>query len=83
MSGFLIRSFKTRTRNACGAKNYTTAHTHFSIRKMNKDNKISDARFVQPADRRAPTPVVKITRIAKQKAEANTLFIYVKIFLFF
>lgn len=50
---------------------------------MNKDNKISNARFVQPADRRSPTPVVKITRIAKQKAEANTLFIYIENFLFF
>ena len=50
---------------------------------MNKDNKILNARFVQPADLRAPTPVVKITRVAKQKAEANPFFIYVEIFLFF
>ena len=50
---------------------------------MNKDNKIWDARFVQPADRRSPTLAVKITRIAKQKAEANTLFIYVEIFSIF
>ena len=83
MSGFLIRSFKSRTRSACGAKNYITAHTHFSIRKMNKDNKISNARFVQPADLRAPTTVVKIMRVAKQKAETSPLFIYVKNFLFF
>lgn len=65
------------------AKNYITAHTHFSIRKMNKDNKIWNARFVQPADRRSPTPVVKIMRVAKQKAEANPLFIYIENFLFF
>lgn len=50
---------------------------------MNKDNKISNARFVQPADLRSPTTVVKITRIAKQKAEVNTLFIYIENFLFF
>lgn len=50
---------------------------------MNKYNKISNARFVQPADLRSPTTVVKITRIAKQKAEVNPLFIYVKNFLFF
>ena len=65
------------------AKNYITAHIHFSIRKMNKDNKISNARFVQPADLRAPTLTVKITRIAKQKAEANPLFVYIENFLFF
>ena len=50
MSGFLIRSLSPRTRSACGAKNYTTAHMYFSIRKMNKDNKIWDARFVQVAN---------------------------------
>ena len=50
---------------------------------MNKNNKIWNARFVQSADRRVPTPVVKITRVAKQKAEANTLFIYIENFLFF
>ena len=50
---------------------------------MNKDNKIWNARFVQPADRRSPTPVVKITRVAKQKAEANPLFVYVENFSIF
>ena len=50
---------------------------------MNKDNKIWNARFVQPADRRSLTLAVKITRIAKQKAEANTLFVYIENFLFF
>ena len=50
---------------------------------MNKDNKILDARFVQPADRRSPTHVVKIMRVAKQKAEVNPLFVYVEKFSIF
>ena len=50
---------------------------------MNKDNKISNARFVQPADLRSPTDTVKIARVAKQEAETNPLFIYIENFLFF
>ena len=50
---------------------------------MNKDNKIWNARFVQPADHRSPTPVVKIMRVAKQKAETNPLFVYVEKFSIF